>query len=95
MWEKIVAFFMSIIAFFTSLFSFGGTGDSGGSGSNDGYIFKNLAYGSHERQVMDLYLPQENDGEVGLILFIHGGGWIQGNKDEYAEALKVACNDSF
>lgn len=93
MWEKIVAFFMSIIAFFTSLFSFGGTDGSGNSGSNDGYIFKNLSYGSHQRQVMDLYLPQENDGEVGLILFIHGGGWIEGNKDEYAEALKVACND--
>ena len=86
MWEKIVAFFMSIIAFFTSLFGFGGSG-------NDGYTFKNLAYGSHERQVMDLRLPKENDGEVGLILFIHGGGWIEGDKEGYEEALKVACND--
>lgn len=86
MWEKIVAFFMSIIAFFTSLFSFGGA-------DTDGYTFKNLAYGSHERQVMDLYLPEKNDGEVGLVLFIHGGGWIEGNKDGYKDALKVACND--
>lgn len=86
MWEKIVAFFMSIIAFFTSLFSFGGS-------DKEGYTFKNLAYGSHERQIMDLYLPEENDGEVGLVLFIHGGGWIEGNKDGYKDALKVACKD--
>lgn len=85
MWEKIVAFFMSIIAFFASLFGFGGSGDSG-----NGYTFKNLAYGSHERQVMDLYLPEENDGEVGLILFIHGGSWIAGDKEGYEGVLKVA-----
>ncbi len=86
MWEKIVAFFMSIIAFFASLFGLGGS-------DNDGYTLKNLAYGSHERQIMDLYLPKENDAEVGLILFIHGGGWVSGDKDVYKDALKTACND--
>lgn len=84
MWEKIVAFFMSIIAFFTGLF---------GTGSNKDYVFKNLAYGSHERQIMDLYLPEKSDGEVGLVLLIHGGAWVAGNKDEYKSALKTACDD--
>ena len=84
MWEKIVAFFMSIIAFFTGLF---------GAGSNKDYVFKNLAYGSHERQIMDLYLPEKSDGEVGLVLLIHGGAWVAGNKDEYKSALKTACDD--
>lgn len=83
MWEKIVAFFMSIIAFFTGLFGI----------ENKEYVFKNLSYGDHERQVMDLYLPEKNDGEVGLILFIHGGAWIAGDKDGYKKALKTACND--
>lgn len=83
MWEKIVAFFMSIIAFFTGLFGL----------ENKEYVFKNLSYGSHERQVMDLYLPEENDGEVGLVLFIHGGAWVSGNKDGYKNALRTACND--
>ena len=83
MWKKIVAFFMSIIAFFTGLFGL----------ENKEYVFKNLSYGSHERQVMDLYLPEKNDGEVGLVLLIHGGAWISGNKDEYKSALKTACDD--
>ncbi len=83
MWEKILAFFMSIIAFFTGLFGL----------ENKEYVSKNLSYGNHERQVMDLYLPEENDGEVGLVLFIHGGAWIGGNKDEYKSALKTACDD--
>lgn len=83
MWEKIVAFFMSIIAFFTGLFGL----------ENKEYVFKNLAYGGHERQIMDLYLPEESDGEVGLVLLIHGGAWVSGNKDEYKSALKTACND--
>lgn len=83
MWEKIVAFFMSIIAFFTGLFGL----------ENKEYVFKNLSYGSHERQIMDLYLPEKSDGEVGLVLLIHGGAWVGGNKDEYKSALKTACND--
>ena len=88
MWEKIVAFFMSIIAFFAGLF-----GIAMGQQNNSEYVYKNYAYGSHERQVMDLYLPEENDGEVGLVLLIHGGGWIAGDKDGYEAALKTCCND--
>lgn len=88
MWEKIVAFFMSIIAFFASLFGMGG-----GESNTSDYVYKNLAYGSHERQVMDLYLPEENDGEVGLVLMIHGGAWIGGDKEAYKDAISTACND--
>ncbi len=83
MWEKIVAFFMTVIAFFTGLFGI----------ENKDYVFKNLSYGDHERQIMDLYLPEKSDGEVGLILFIHGGAWIAGDKDGYKKALKTACKD--
>lgn len=86
MWEKIIAFFMSIIAFFASLFGFGAE-------NNSEYVFTDLEYGSHERQVMDLYLPENNDGEVGLVLMIHGGAWIAGDKNGYKSALQVACNE--
>lgn len=85
MWDKIVAFFMSIIAFFASLFGIN-------FGNNDSIeIFNDLEYGSHERQVMDLCLPKESDGEVGLLLFIHGGAWIGGDKDCYYDAVKSVC----
>ncbi len=84
MWEKIVAFFMSIIAFFSSFFGFS---------TKNCKIYNDLAYGTHERQVMDLYLPKKNDGEVGLVLFIHGGAWIAGDKTAYDDELVTACND--
>lgn len=38
-------------------------------------VLENIAYGSHERHVLDLYLPQTPKTDSGLILFIHGGGW--------------------
>lgn len=82
MWEKIVAFFMSIIAFFTGLFGMGGETKS--------YEYRNLSYGSHERQVLDLNIPKDNDGEIGLVLFIHGGAWIMGDKEGYKGGVKAA-----
>ncbi len=83
MWEKIVAFFMSIIAFFASLFGFGTEEKS--------YEYKSLSYGNHERQVLDLKIPKENDGEIGLVLFIHGGAWIAGDKESYKGGVKAAA----
>jgi acetyl esterase/lipase len=87
MWEKIVAFFMSIVAFFSSLFGIGGTS------ANTDYVFKNLSYGSHERQVLDLRIPENSDGEVGLVLMIHGGAWIAGDKEGYSGGIKTACDE--
>ena len=34
------------------------------------------------RQVLDLWLPNEGEGPFPLIVFIHGGGWVSGNKRE-------------
>lgn len=87
MWEKIVAFFMSVISFIASLFGFDIFNKF------DAVAYENLAYGEHERQVLDLYLPAENDGEVGLILMIHGGAWVAGDKADYSEDSKGICED--
>ena len=34
------------------------------------------------RQVLDLWLPNEGKGPFPLIVFVHGGGWVSGNKRE-------------
>ena len=83
MWEKIVAFFMSIITFFMSLF---------GLGSINSYEYRDVAYGTHERQVLDLNIPKETDGEIGLVLFIHGGAWIAGDKSSYENGVRSAAD---
>lgn len=44
---------------------------------------KNLAYvkDGHERQKLDLYLPETTDRSAPLIIWIHGGGWQGGSKE--------------
>jgi acetyl esterase/lipase len=38
-----------------------------------------VAYGTHERQVLDFY-QAKSDQPTPLVLFIHGGGWQNGDK---------------
>ena len=53
-------------------------------------VYENLQYGTHERNVLDLYLP-ENTKETGLVLFIHGGAWVSGDKSAFSVHAKKAC----
>ncbi|MHB8901913.1 MAG: alpha/beta hydrolase fold domain-containing protein [Thermoguttaceae bacterium] len=39
----------------------------------------NVPYGTHERQVLDFYRA-ESDRPTPLLFFIHGGGWVSGDK---------------
>jgi acetyl esterase/lipase len=45
--------------------------------------FRDLAYveNGHERQKLDLYLPEKAEGPLPLIIWIHGGGWQNGSKE--------------
>ena len=93
MLEKIIAFFMAIIAFFANLFgiSIPGVTEPADSGS---YIYTDAAYGDEERQILDLYIPKESDGTIGLVLMIHGGAWIAGDKNAYgADVLRYVSED--
>jgi acetyl esterase/lipase len=47
-------------------------------------VYRNLAYvpNGHERQTLDLYLPEKGNGPFPLIVWIHGGAWTSGSKDE-------------
>ncbi len=41
--------------------------------------FANVPYGTHERQVLDFY-QAKSDKPTPLLFFIHGGGWVAGDK---------------
>lgn len=40
----------------------------------------NIQYGSHERNVMDVYLPADRSPKTAFLVHIHGGAWTQGDK---------------
>jgi len=41
-----------------------------------------IRYGPHERNLMDVYLPESADGGPATVfLYIHGGGWMSGDKE--------------
>lgn len=53
------------------------------------------AYGANtERQIVDIYLPKKK-GEANVILFIHGGGWLAGDKNRYSEACMEYVNKGY
>lgn len=85
MFNKIIAFLMSVLTFILNLFGVGTV-------KMNNYIYENYSYGTHERHTLDLYIPKHRD-EVGLVLFIHGGAWIGGDKDGYKAVLKDIAND--
>ena len=75
--QRIVAFFLSVVAFFSGLFGVKKPAQ--------------YAYGSNKRQRVNIMLPDNAENTtVGLIFFIHGGGWISGDMSAYDDAIKQA-----
>ena len=50
----------------------------------------NVAYGTHERQVLDFY-KAESAKLTPLLFFIHGGGWVNGDKSGVNAGDLEAC----
>ncbi len=51
---------------------------------------KNEKYGPHERNVLDLW-KAKSDAPAPLVIFIHGGGFRQGSKDQVNPGLIQKC----
>jgi acetyl esterase/lipase len=52
-----------------------------------------IRYGPHERNVLDLWLAQ-SDTPTPLVVFIHGGGFVNGSKAAASGAMIRACLDA-
>lgn len=55
----------------------------------ENYVLTDRKYGENERMVFDLYIPKNSEHPESLILFIHGGGWIAGNKEDSSSGAKA------
>ncbi len=42
---------------------------------------KDLEYGQHPREKLDIYLPKNFSDKRPLLFYVHGGGWSNGDKD--------------
>lgn len=85
LFQRITAFFMSILTFFAGLF-----------GINIQPEPVEYKYGPHERHVVDIALPRNAEGSArGLILYIHGGAWIGGDKSGYSNEIKKAATKGY
>lgn len=47
--------------------------------------FDNIKYGKDDAkyQLLDVYRPKNKEGKLPVILSVHGGGWVYGDKDVY------------
>lgn len=45
---------------------------------------ENIAYGPHKMNVLDVYRPQTTEEKLPVIVSVHGGGWVYGDKELYS-----------
>lgn len=55
--------------------------------------YTDISYGSHERQVMDVSFPSNPGKKIGAVLFLHGGGWVSGDKKAFLSTSKKTANE--
>ena len=50
----------------------------------DGFgVQRDLVYGPDPRHRLDLYVPSARPVNKAIVVFVHGGGWDSGDKDQY------------
>lgn len=45
---------------------------------------ENISYGTHKMNVLDVYRPQSTKENLPVIVSVHGGGWVYGDKELYS-----------
>ncbi len=52
------------------------------------------SYGADPKQNMDVYLPAgRSQSDTPLLIYIHGGGWIDGDKSEFLQVKAILENE--
>jgi acetyl esterase/lipase len=56
----------------------------------------NTAYSKdfQEARVLDLFLPEDSN-KKGIVIFIHGGNWQNGDKNQWQEVAEYFCQNGF
>ncbi len=88
--SRIFSFFLSVLIFISSIQIFGFSKNAGSETEGNTVpvaktetvicSFQDIAYGENKKQTFDLNLPVDDREEIGLVVFLHGGGWRSGDK---------------
>lgn len=89
MFKRIAALFMAVVSFFQILFA----GYIKYYRSNRIFLDQYYSDEKNERQTYDLVFPRKASGELGLVLCIHGGGWVEGDKEPYTKSLMQVSDE--
>lgn len=54
-----------------------------------------LSYGGNAAQKMDVYLPANRTANTKLIVFVHGGSFIEGDKSDFTTLVKELVKQNF
>lgn len=61
-----------------------------------GKVYKDISYGDDEANKFDLYVPADGSKEsYGLVVYLHAGGFTQGDKSGDAEMLSWLCSKGY
>ena len=75
------------------------TNDSKGPGSVR--VLRDISYindktqADVDSQILDLYVPTKSYPVIPLVVFIHGGAWLQGDKNEAKEVALLLAQNGF
>jgi acetyl esterase/lipase len=58
-------------------------------------VARDVAYGDGSRRQLDVYAPTEREGPLPVIVFIYGGSWDSGDKDDYEFAGAAFASSGF
>src|SRR5688572_4532252 len=58
-------------------------GEDSAFDSREELVLKDIAYGSDPLHTMDLHLPAMRTTKTKVVVFIHGGGWREGSKEQF------------
>jgi acetyl esterase/lipase len=57
--------------------------------------FTDVSYGNSSLQKMDVYLPAKRNEDTKVVVFIHGGSFIGGDKSDYADLIEELYKRDF
>ena len=58
-------------------------------------VAEGVRYGEHERQRLDVYAPSENEAPAPVVVFIYGGSWDGGRRQDYEFVGRALASRGF